>query len=110
MLPEKNLKQITSRFDNLLKGYDKFEGKFVAFNHIRRQEIGDGELDDVKNEVHELNDKVDITNTNMSGRFTKLENEIRKLIKNSTIKYKKYSQTNFAMKMKRITLLLTGNS
>jgi hypothetical protein len=26
--------QITSRFDNLMKGYGKFEGKFDVFNQI----------------------------------------------------------------------------
>jgi hypothetical protein len=73
--------QIENRFDNLMKGYGKLEGKFDAFNQIWRQEIGD-----VKNEVHELSEKVDVINTNMSNgftnmsdRFSSLENEIRNL-------------------------------
>ncbi len=47
--------QIENRFDNLMKGYGKLEGKFDAFNQIWRQEIGDlkSELD-VKNEVHDI--------------------------------------------------------
>jgi archaellum component FlaC len=85
--------QIENRFDKLMKGYGKLEGKFDAFNQIWRQEIGDlkSELDDVKNEVHELSEKVDIINTNMFGgfkdmsdRFTMLVNEIKNLaIRNS---------------------------
>jgi Mg2+ and Co2+ transporter CorA len=85
--------QIENRFDNLMKGYGKLEGKFDAFNQIWRQEIGDlkSELDDVKNEVHELSENVNIINTNMSrgfkdmsDRFTMLVNEIKNLaIRNS---------------------------
>jgi hypothetical protein len=77
--------QITTRFDNLLKGYGKLEGKFDAFNQVWRQEIGEikSDLDEVKQKVQVTNNKIDTVNTNMFDGFKKLENAIRNLTINS---------------------------
>jgi hypothetical protein len=78
--------QITSRFDNLLKGYGKLEGKFDAFNQVWRQELSDikSEFEDIKTDLVGINDKIDINSVSMSEGFTKLELAIQKLtIQNS---------------------------
>ena len=70
---------ITNRFDSLLKGYGKLEGKFDAFNQIWRQELEDikSQIDDVKTEVKE---QIDGVNKNIDNRFTRLENMIKALV------------------------------
>jgi hypothetical protein len=73
--------QITNRFDNLLKGYGKLEGKFDAFNQIWRQQLDDikSEFDDVKSELGDIKTEIVGMNDKMSDGFKKLELAIQKL-------------------------------
>ena len=78
--------QITNRFDNVIQGYGKLEGKFDTFNQVWHQQLDDlnQSLNDVKTELKsdfkQLNKDMDNrfkkNNEDMDDKFLKLNEDM----------------------------------